>query len=625
MHHAPRILFIAALLLLIRAVPSFAQGKASSADASKKIHDWIKHELASNPNKKKLAQVCDSYERRLLLEASAALKIPLSDLAGEPMDEIMEASQPADTGVSLNVSKNPSRCQNETSIAICRTNPAIIIAGANDARTFLDAKGQPVFVTTNSGKTWATVFIPVHANYTSAGDPVLVSGPDGKLYYAYLLSAVDGTSNIIVASSTDGRIWKNGNPVAKDAPPDGIRYIEDKEQMCVDQNPASPHYGRLYLVWIRFEIDETVFEITAQTLRVTFSDDNGKTWSTPTIIAEGACQFSSIHTGKNGELFISFSLQLPNEHHLYTSTDGGNSFTPHTVGTFTDYPPNVDGRDALKGDFGFRCFPYTSFDVDQKTNKIYFVYGDYYSETEAALHYLTSTDLGATWKPEHLIGYGTSSPELGDPHDRFCPWVTFNQKTGDALLTYYSSERTDDNLEISAFRTRLNGPVTESPKPLELTDFDPTTMQFVAGQSETAFIGDYIGSDVTDTVYAAAWARSNGSATDGEVYVYVGMPNHPASAVGPSIVKSDRLRLASVFPNPSTGTDIHFNYYAPEATHASLVLYSTDGKKVATIWNGELIEGSSIETASLKNIAAGAYILSLETSEARDEIKVVVK
>jgi hypothetical protein len=625
MHHAPRILFIAALLLLIRAVPSFAQGKTSSADASAKIHDWIKKELA-NPNKKKLAQVCDSYERQLLLEASAALKIPLSAMDDEPMDEIMEASQPADTGLSTNVSKSPSRCQNETSIAICRTNPAIIIAGANDYRTFRDAKGQPVFVTTNAGKTWSTVFIPVHTAFTSAGDPVLVGGPDGKLYYAYLLSTPDGLSNIIVASSTDGRIWKNGNPVAKDVPPDGIRFIEDKEQMCVDQNPASPHFGRLYLVWIRFEIDETQFEITAQTLRVTFSDDNGKTWSDPSIIAEGPCQFSSIHTGKNGELFVSFSLQLPNEHYLYTSTDGGTNFTAHTVGTFSDYPPNVDGRDALKGEYGFRCFPYTSFDVDQKTNKIYFVYGDYYSQTEAALHYLTSEDLGNTWKPEHLIGYGSSSPELGDPHDRFCPWVTFNQKTGDALLTYYSSERTDDNLEISAFRTRLNGPATESPKPLETTDFDPTTMQFSPG-GQTAFIGDYIGSDVTDTVYAAAWARSNGNTTDGEVYVYVGMPHFPfpSSSVGPTIVKSDRLRLASVFPNPSTGTDIHFNYYAPEATHASLVLYSTDGKKVATIWTGELIEGSSIETASLKNISAGAYLLRLETPTATDEMKIVVK
>ena len=622
MHPISRVFLLSGLITSLYFSVGFAQSKVPTA--GERVHQWIEQEYTRHPAKRELARRIDSYDRTMIREAAKALKIPFSQLADIGENETLAESMPFDSGLAVNASASKSYSQNETSIAISRTSPNIIVAGSNDIRMVTLNFGMPAFYTTNFGTTWKTAFVPLVDGYTSYGDPALAAGSNGVLYYTYLLMGTDGqTGNIIVATSKDGQTWKNGSPVISDqniVPPDGFAYIEDKEQVCIDESPLSPHKGRLYVVWVHFVVDMTQFQISETDLQIAYSDNNGDTWSDPVIVDNIPGQFPSIHTGKFGEVFVSYSDNVNYVQLLYHGKNDLSSFSKHEVSDFTTFLANVDGRESLKGRNGFRCFPYTSFDVDLSSNTIHYVFNTWKNK-EAEIVYSTSSDFGANWSPQTLVTYpdGNASTK---PHDRFCPWVTVNQNNHDALVTYYSSERDDNNKLISAFRKRLNGPSTEPSKPLEATDFSPLKIALQSGGT-TPFLGDYIGSDLSDTVYAAAWAQGNSTNSDGEVYVYVGLPTHSSNNSVPTLIHSDRLRLASVFPNPIGGNEVKFNYYSPEATHAALILYSIDGKRLATIWSGDLTQGSNIETAILNNISAGAYLLRLETPTSSDELKIV--
>jgi Bacterial Ig-like domain (group 3) len=60
-------------------------------------------------------------------------------------------------------------------------------------------------------------------------------------------------------------------------PPQNVRSVDAEAGFAFDRNPASPHFGRLYLVYT----DEPAFPDTDIMLR--FSDDNGTIWSNPPI------------------------------------------------------------------------------------------------------------------------------------------------------------------------------------------------------------------------------------------------------------------------------------------------------------------------------------------------------
>lgn len=60
-------------------------------------------------------------------------------------------------------------------------------------------------------------------------------------------------------------------------PPQNIRSVDAEAGLAYDRNPASPRFGRLYLVYT----DEVVDESNDTDIMVRFSDDNGANWSAP--------------------------------------------------------------------------------------------------------------------------------------------------------------------------------------------------------------------------------------------------------------------------------------------------------------------------------------------------------
>jgi hypothetical protein len=62
-------------------------------------------------------------------------------------------------------------------------------------------------------------------------------------------------------------------------PAQNTRSIDPETGLVFDANPASPHFGRLYLMYT----DETVQENNDTDIMLKFSDNNGTTWSSPPI------------------------------------------------------------------------------------------------------------------------------------------------------------------------------------------------------------------------------------------------------------------------------------------------------------------------------------------------------
>ncbi|HYM20527.1 MAG TPA: T9SS type A sorting domain-containing protein [Candidatus Kapabacteria bacterium] len=629
-------IFVLSLTSVVTAFSVVAQPVTSSVSQQNetRIRAWIDAELAKGPYNKWVYTHADVYERALRQQAERALGIA-PDIKNSDPEPFSASAEPSDTGRTTDVSSKKFTWQDETSIAIDRASTNVIAIGANDQN--MGTAGMPVYYTKNFGKNWTLVHIPIGTTSSiqnaPLGDPMLASGPDSVLYYAYLVqqySTAASGFNIFIATSLDGQHWTNG------APPisiDTFPGLQDKEQICVDMNRSSPHYGRLYLVWVHYNVDTSTgfYDGTGRTL-ITHSDDRAKSWSNPVAIEEIIAEFCQVRCGKKGEVLVTYSApangsgnSTSGEHNFHISTDGGDTWTTKPIASYSFFPINADGRSAVKGTGGPRTYPYIAFDVDLRTNLLHLVYGDNYSDV-ATQYYVTSTDLGTTWSNRVAIGYNDSTPGAQILLDRFDPWVSVNQKTGDAFLTYYSSERDSTNMLISPFRLRLNGNKQEGSKWLDTADFDPTPVTTQLSAHGAGFIGDYIGSDVWDSIYAAAWCQ--GVNTDGEVYAYIGMPHLPASVGGypPTLVYSDRLRLSSVYPNPSPGRQVFASCYSPVSSEAELTLFDINGKMISSLWKGTLDAVSAVRIAvELPKLSAGTYFVRLTSASSSDECKLVIR
>ncbi|MEM7453008.1 MAG: sialidase family protein [Planctomycetota bacterium] len=175
---------------------------------------------------------------------------------------------------------------------------------------------------------------------------------DGEIVLCFLSQHNDDSFNIMSVFSTDGAetfspevqvapismYQSNGNPVRDVVgfAPGAASRLQNSLQMAIDKSNG-PFSGRAYLTWTDFVAgnpDE------GMNVYLSYSDDLGVTWSTPSIVnddnvASSHQYFSAISVNPTGQLAVSWYDRRSDpvddaltDFYLSMSSDGGSTFSP---------------------------------------------------------------------------------------------------------------------------------------------------------------------------------------------------------------------------------------------------------------------------------------------------------
>jgi hypothetical protein len=283
-----------------------------------------------------------------------------------------------------------------------------------------------------------------------------------------------------------GLTWKDPVFPQNDADCD---IFHDKNWLVVDDSPASPFYGRVYLVWSRFTPTSG-----AGVLR--YSDDHGATWSDLIFVSDQSAETEGllplVHA--NGDLTIVYDQTIGSQDFqvAQTSTDGGLTFGA----------PVVIAESLAAGDPGVRTGGLPAAAIDPTDDAMYVVWQDtrYRSDGRNDIVISESGDGGATWSaPARVNGPDPNGQIL----DHFTPDVA--AYGGVVHVTY----RTRDfalkkpNFVDERYIVSTNGGATFGG---ELVLGPPTDLKYAAVVTGGgAFLGDYFGVVANADVVHAAW------------------------------------------------------------------------------------------------------------------------
>src|SRR5581483_8347451 len=243
------------------------------------------------------------------------------------------ASGTTDVDLITGTETFPNVSQSDTFSAADPSHPLNVCVAYNNSRgrNFNPINISGASCSTDGGATFTRL---TKANGQSPfdntlGDPViLVHGPTGTWVTVWLDLACggQGLGGYKSLTPTDPNSWTHFCAFNEGS--------ADRESGWADNNPASPHFGRIYISWNDFNApNANVFEI--------HSDDAGATWSSPVMVENAAVFIRDVQiTGDDvtGDVYIAgmdeggggFPHQDTN--YLFKSTDGGVSWNQTYVG-----------------------------------------------------------------------------------------------------------------------------------------------------------------------------------------------------------------------------------------------------------------------------------------------------
>jgi hypothetical protein len=441
----------------------------------------------------------------------------------------------------------------ETSIQINPTNTRNVLAGANDYRLGWGSSG--FYASTNRGADWhdgITHFptpgpVSVDDHIDGGGDPLIMFDREGVAYYGQIRFERERDDNgIFVNRSTNGGFtWTrpcvpfpgpaanpdaafcggNGDPRHpgdgtvsvfrdNDTLPNGSVPFEDKEYgttgprpagvnpVCfapitktpIACNPARVGVDRIYVTWTRFDPSGTPApaDDTAR-IYMSFSDDQGRSWSPPRAISGSAsfCAFSvtanecdnnqgsqPVVSPATGVLYVvweNFNTPDENQYLLVRSNDGGATFQgPFLITPVFDVNYPTSGATALRPDCAVRgqqngrrvltnsCARVNArgaIAVDKRggafANDLYVVIADNRNGTRISTNtdvtLFKSIDGGTTWRGPTRVnddpsaqpanracpgtGTGACPTNVHTGNDQFFPWIEIG-KSGDIQVVW---------------------------------------------------------------------------------------------------------------------------------------------------------------------------------------------
>jgi len=449
---------------------------------------------------------------------------------------------------------------NELAISVDPADSNHIVAGSNElelfnvGRTVVQRIIAGYYTSTDGGATWLNGHIQP-GGFTFNGDPsVAFNKKLGLVHYG--TSPFNGgqqagfaAAAIQVNTSSDGGLTF-GRPVVVARGTGGTRVAinNDKPYVTVDNNPTSPHFGRLYVTYTRFLFAQFGNYLQSP-IYLSFSDDGGQTFSRPQQISgtsttlcsqpavpanAGICnedQLSIPVVGPDGTLYIAFENQehaqtpgqFRNQYLVVRSTDGGSTFGDPVSAVFpiydgvNDYPINVNGRQTLSNS-QFRVNSGGNMTVDPtsgpalSSTNLYIAFSDNRNGTVVSTNtdivVVKSTDGGTSWNAPVVL---TSA------NDQFYPWATVGLD-GNVRVAFSDRSYDPSNIQYGeTLASSFDGGTSFSFLRVDTGLSNPNDSRFVTNGGTTngkaTFIGDYNGLDIgSDLVIHPAWTDMRTSA-----------------------------------------------------------------------------------------------------------------
>jgi hypothetical protein len=438
----------------------------------------------------------------------------------------------------INGDCDPPLPQNETSVAVNTSDPLNVVAAAND----YCGDGFWIGHTTDGGATWTTQFkdpklspdsLPLDDRRCFGADPsVVYSAADSMFFLSTLCySPFNPSSEVQVWQSTDGATWTDSldasvaiTNILADGSIDGSVFY-DKELLAIDNNPASPSFGRLYVTFIKFHMTGPSGRSDYCPVQLAYTDPSGApatwAWSRLALVPDdpgshgrgpSANQWAMPIVDAGGALNVAYAIEECN-----TGYDSGFflrrvTFPGATVtapvridkpGQFADNPnrgdrlPNIKARIPISPSIAF----------DPSIGLIFAYQNNIGSGAQGAdISLQISSDLGQTWSDAEPI---TVTPE-GDPApgNQFFPWLAVDQANDDVYAVWYDTRNDPTNDTIETFLgTSTDGGATWTNEVISDVAWDPDDAFFNCG----CFIGDYNGMALGGSFLYPVWTDGRNS------------------------------------------------------------------------------------------------------------------
>jgi hypothetical protein len=430
----------------------------------------------------------------------------------------------------------------EPSLTVDPRDPSHIVVGANDFPGGACCNSE-FYASFDGGRSWAVGDIPFEPSKNFAADPsVAFDLKHRTVVFASTNYLIDPGGNVcegdvVVSVSSDGGLsWSGPNQVAAGQ---GCLFqvgsvAHDKPWITVDNNPASPYFGRVYVTTLEatcFQVgcDPTLGEALF-TIVEAHSDDGGSTWTAPRAISGSnpasctAYPVAPVCSGNpaswaavspDGSVHVAFfNLQgdtawepgecCESQFLVVNSTDGGATWSDpvHVVsledGT-RDYPncaPQIGAPFCTLSHSELGVFAYGNLTASPLDGSLYLVFSDNRNGvhdsdepiTNADVFLMTSTDGGQTWTGP--------DPVTTAPGDQFMPYAAVDPTTGDLGVVFYDRSADPPNLFDVTLVTGTPGHFTSNRITTESSHLDKN-LWFPAGVPScpkcASWVGEYIG------------------------------------------------------------------------------------------------------------------------------------
>jgi hypothetical protein len=512
-----------ALLLTLTLTCALAGAALAPALGSNARPRWVRHVLHYSGG------ISNGVRERL------AVAMGKTNTTAVAKKKLTLAAAPAIDNVQLNGDTDPPLPQDEPGIALNEEDPFNAVAASND----YTGDGFWIGYTNDGGLTWTSQWKDPKFSFDGgncfASDPTVAYSLRDHAFYMGTLCYYVGTpaSEIHVWKSTDGgATWSDSTKAAvvvtnHSAGGDiDASVFYDKELMTIDNSVSSPHFGRIYVTYVKFHMTGGSYARSdycpakaAYTDSIPTADPSTSVWHHTDIVADQpggdgrgseANQFTTPVVDEHGGLNVAFVSEDCNTSYdrallFARSTDGGASFgNVVRVDEPGEWVDNSNRNDNLPGKGDVR-FPGTlGFTYDATRDRLVILALNAIADTSSISAHL-SNDFGATWSSPRWVSVSASGrPARGD---QFFPAVGVD--TAGEYLAIWQDTRNDPNdHRIETFQgSSTDGGLTWTNDLISSASFDPRQSFFTCG----CFIGDYNQIAVSDEVIYPVWTDGRNS------------------------------------------------------------------------------------------------------------------